>query len=398
MTPAPRNPIPETLWPTMRLEFPTPVSISPSMVNAGAAAATRPLVRVPAIRCRHCRSRPIVQPSARARAKRIKKSKGPRCTEPEYYGWMTPASKRVVGDRSFTVAAHYGSWSKWGVGGNRAGRNGAGRNRRGSIWVARRCGLRLRRDLRRFRGDVALFGPVRMTELGRRRYPERVPMKKAYERWIRRREDDLCSRATNRVVRDFEWGLEWARDWPCARRHPKNGEAPEDYVAKLNQLALLDSDEFFAYERPGDFRLSDGILRFRSPIESPYPENNIVHAQWFPAKDRRKAVVLLPHWNAPVDGHNALCRGLQRLGISALRISLPYHDYRMPPELQRADYAVSSNVCRTMHAARQAVIDVRCCFDWLESERFERLGIVGTSLGSSYACLVSAHDSRIAVN
>jgi len=223
-------------------------------------------------------------------------------------------------------------------------------------------------------------------------------MKKAYERWIRRREDDLCSRATNRVVRDFELGLEWARDWPCARRHPKNGEAPEDYVAKLNQLALLDSDEFFAYERPSDFRLSEGILRFRSPIESPYPENNIVHAQWFPAKDRRKAVVLLPHWNAPVDGHNALCRGLQRLGISALRISLPYHDYRMPPELQRADYAVSSNVCRTMHAARQAVIDVRCCFDWLESERFERLGIVGTSLGSSYACLVSAHDSRIAVN
>ena len=223
-------------------------------------------------------------------------------------------------------------------------------------------------------------------------------MKKIYERWIRRREDELCSRATNRVVRDFDWGLDWARDWPCARRYPKNGEAPFDYVAKLNQMALRDSDEFFAYERPQDFRLADGILRFRSPVESPYAENNVVHAQWFPAKDRRKAVVLLPHWNAPVDGHNALCRGLQRLGISALRISLPYHDYRMPPELQRADYAVSSNVCRTIDAARQAVIDVRCCFDWLESERYARLGIVGTSLGSSYACLASAHDSRIAVN
>ena len=135
-------------------------------------------------------------------------------------------------------------------------------------------------------------------------------------------------------------------------------------------------------------------------METPYPENNTVHAQWFPAKGegKKRAVVVLPHWNAPVDAHNVLCRGLSRLGISALRISLPYHDYRMPPELKRADYAVSSNVCRTMDAARQAVIDVRCCFDWLEMQGFERLGIVGTSLGSAYACLASAHDPRIAVN
>jgi dienelactone hydrolase len=220
-----------------------------------------------------------------------------------------------------------------------------------------------------------------------------------YEGWIRNRENELCFRSTNRVVRNFEWGLEWARNWPCGLRYPKNGEPPGDYVAKLNQLALEDSDEFFAYRRPGDFSLRDGILRFHSPVETPYPENNLVHAQWFPAKGGgKKAVVLLPHWNAPVDGHNALCRGLARLGISALRISLPYHDYRMPPELQRADYAVSSNVCRTIDAARQAVIDVRCCLDWLEMQGFERLGIVGTSLGSSYACMASAHDPRVAVN
>lgn len=70
-----------------------------------------------------------------------------------------------------------------------------------------------------------------------------------YERWIRAREEDLCFRATNRVVRDFEWGLEWTRDWPCARLHPKNGEAPEDYVAHLNHMAMRDSDEFYSYER-----------------------------------------------------------------------------------------------------------------------------------------------------
>jgi dienelactone hydrolase len=220
-----------------------------------------------------------------------------------------------------------------------------------------------------------------------------------YERWIRARENDLCSRATNRVVRSFEWGLDWVENWPCGQRHPKNGDAPGDYVSKLNQLAMLDSDEFFGYERPRDFVLEGGILRFTSPVATPHPENNIVHAQWFPAKNGgKRAVVILPHWNAPADGHNALGRGLARLGISALRISLPYHDYRMPAELERADYAVSSNVCRTIDATRQAVIDVRCCFDWLEMQGFDRLGIVGTSLGSSYACLASAHDPRIRVN
>lgn len=224
-----------------------------------------------------------------------------------------------------------------------------------------------------------------------------------YGRWIQSWEQRLCFRATNRVVRHFEWGLDWAGQWPCARNHPKNGDGTEQYVSKLNQLAILESDDFFAYEPPAGFRLEDGMLRFRSPVETPYPENNLVHAQWFPARDAKrggpkKAVVVLPHWNAPGDGHNALCRGMSRLGISALRISLPYHDYRMPPELQRADYAVSANVCRTIDATRQAVIDVRCCFDWLQSQGYQRLGIVGTSLGSCYAFLASVHDPRIDVN
>jgi dienelactone hydrolase len=43
------------------------------------------------------------------------------------------------------------------------------------------------------------------------------------------------------------------------------------------------------------------------------------------------------------------------------------------------------------------VLDVRCCLDWLEQQGFERLGIVGTSLGSCYAFLAAAHDPRIKV-
>jgi dienelactone hydrolase len=220
-----------------------------------------------------------------------------------------------------------------------------------------------------------------------------------YGRWIDNWENHLAFRSSNRVVRHFDWGLEWARNWPISLDAPQNGHAPEDYVRLMNRLAIENSDRFFSYRPPREFQLEGNLLRFRSPVETPYQENNIVHAQWFPAKsEKKKAVVVLPHWNAPVGAHNGLCKGLAKLGIPALRISLPYHDYRMPPELERADYAVSSNICRTIDATRQAVIDVRACFDWLETQGYERFGIVGTSLGSCYACLASTHDPRIAVN
>jgi len=52
----------------------------------------------------------------------------------------------------------------------------------------------------------------------------------------------------------------------------------------------------------------------------------------------------------------------------------------------------------TSAATRQAVIDVRSCFDWLQTQGYEDLGIVGTSLGSCYGFLTSAHDERIRVN
>jgi pimeloyl-ACP methyl ester carboxylesterase len=76
-------------------------------------------------------------------------------------------------------------------------------------------------------------------------------------------------------------------------------------------------------------------------------------------------------------------------------MSLAYHDVRMPPELDRADYHVSSNLGRTIAATRQSVIDVRSCIDWLESQGYERIAILGSSLGSCVAFIAAAHEPRI---
>ena len=158
-----------------------------------------------------------------------------------------------------------------------------------------------------------------------------------------------------------------------------------------------DTDAFFDAGRCDDYALTGDTLQYPSALVTPHPDNNLVRARWFPSADgpAGRAVVVLPQWNADAGGHVGLCQILARFGISALRLSLPYHDARMPPELTRADYIVSSNVARTVQVCRQAVLDARRAVAWLSGQGYERIGILGTSLGSCLAMLTSAHEPRI---
>jgi hypothetical protein len=223
-----------------------------------------------------------------------------------------------------------------------------------------------------------------------------------YRRWMHDWEYRLTTRDTNRLVRPLDYGLEWTRAWPGA-----NGCAAVDAADAERQLRdwnariLSDSGCFFAYQPRRDYRLDTAgraqFLRFTSAVETPYECNNTVTARWFPAGGRR-AMVVLPQWNSDANGHVALCGILQMLGVASLRLSMPYHDVRKPAETERADYSVSSNVARSIDAARQAIVDVRCCLDWLQSRGYDQLGVLGTSLGSCYAFIASAHDPRLRVN
>jgi hypothetical protein len=214
-------------------------------------------------------------------------------------------------------------------------------------------------------------------------------MREFYSRWITGWEYKLATRDSNRVVRQFDWGLDWLGAPPA---NGNSSQALREFV----RGALEDSSGFFSYQTPRDYLLKDGQLTFSSPLHTPYPENNLVHAGFFPARrGGDRAVLVLPQWNADENGHGGLCKLLNHFGITALRMSLAYHDRRMPPELQRADYHVSSNLGRTIHAGRQSIIDARACVDWLVARGYRRIGILGTSLGSCIAFIAAAHDRRI---
>jgi len=237
-----------------------------------------------------------------------------------------------------------------------------------------------------------------------------------FHAWERR----LASVTKDRVVRPFDWGLEWI---------PENGHRPgappAEVVGDWVSHVMADTDAFFTPPPTSDYTLRpapDGdLLTFPSALTTPHRTNNTVYCRYFPARSStrrvgaelarptagptkvgpygrtggRAAVLVLPQWNSDPGGHAGLCRLLAWNGLSALRLSLPYHDQRMPPELHRADYIVSANVARTLQVCRQAVLDARRAIAWLAAQGYDRIGILGTSLGSCLALLTAAHEPLI---
>jgi hypothetical protein len=257
---------------------------------------------------------------------------------------------------------------------------------------------------------------------------------KLYAKWMYAWETALTTRDTNRIVRPLEWGEDWLSDFIRSDASPATPAF--ERMVDLNKSIVERADDFFGYKTPVDFRLEHRhpqlfptnvrpetleqdaelrrqaesgelstveFLRFTSPVGTRFPENDTVNARWYPAPAAKQAgkpkqaMIVMPQWNADAFSHNALCTLFNRFGISALRLSKPYHDIRRPAELERSDYAVSSNIGRTLSACRQAVVDIRSCIDWLEQQGYEQFGVLGTSLGSCYAFIAAAHDPRLRV-
>jgi len=212
-----------------------------------------------------------------------------------------------------------------------------------------------------------------------------------FEQRIRRYEHRRWTTDDNRRVQPFYWGLEHIGGDP-------DDPDPGAFVREYARKAIESSREWYAASPASDYHVDgENVLTFTSSIESPWPENNMVHAQLFPARKPGPgpAVLLLPNWNAKWHGQNGLCHWIQRLGITVLKMSMPYHDRRMAKGHERADQICGPNIGLTLQANRQAVQDARRCLHWLEQQGHTKLGILGTSIGSSVGYITLVHDERV---
>lgn len=209
------------------------------------------------------------------------------------------------------------------------------------------------------------------------------------KRYMHRRERHFAFLNDNRVVRPFEWGMEFVKE-------NINGENPREFFRQYANDAVANSDEYFRLPEIDDYKLEDNNLTWTSGLTTPSIENNTVYTKFFPHPENKKsAVVVLPHWNAKAGTYFDLCKFFNRVGLSALRLTLPYHEERMPPELERADYLVSPVVGQSLQSIRQSVLDTRAAVRWLKLQGYEKVGLVGTSVGSCVAFLAFTHDETI---
>jgi cephalosporin-C deacetylase-like acetyl esterase len=139
-------------------------------------------------------------------------------------------------------------------------------------------------------------------------------------------------------------------------------------------------------------------LTFPSPLKTDIAENNTVYAEYFVPQTAGKhpAVVVLDI----MQGNQLIARGeamwLAQNGIASMVVILPHYNQRRAPGSKVK--LVSTDVPRTLEGVKQGVLDCRTAIAWLATRPevdADKLGMVGTSLGSFLTALTSANEPRI---
>jgi dienelactone hydrolase len=139
-------------------------------------------------------------------------------------------------------------------------------------------------------------------------------------------------------------------------------------------------------------------LRYPSPVTSPHPENNTVHAEYYRPRGKGPfpGVIVLDITGGDQSLSRLISTQLAQNQIAGLFVQMAYYGPRRPPGTKLR--LMSPDIGHTLKAVRQTVLDLRRAAAWLESRPeidAQRLGILGTSLGSFMSALVGEMEPRL---
>ncbi|MBI3950671.1 MAG: alpha/beta hydrolase family protein [Acidobacteria bacterium] len=171
---------------------------------------------------------------------------------------------------------------------------------------------------------------------------------------------------------------------------------PERFYTKPEASPAITESLTFVKRR---FRYEVYNFRFPSAFTSPWPENNIVHGQYFKTTRKPDAptVIVLHGWLAfSYLWFSTICRKLAQAGINSLMIQLPYHMDRQPRASRYSgEFSINGELKRSFEMIRQAVSDTRSIINWVKSKPTSQAGIWGISLGGWIGALVTAAEPRL---
>ncbi len=139
-------------------------------------------------------------------------------------------------------------------------------------------------------------------------------------------------------------------------------------------------------------------LTFPSPVKSGIPENDTVHAEYFRPKGKGPfpAVIVLDILDGAALVSRTQAVWLSQHGVAALCVYMAHYGPRK--SLKNKARLLSTDIPHTIEAIRQTVLDCRCATAWLAARPevdANRLGLIGTSLGSLVGTNVAAGEPRL---
>jgi pimeloyl-ACP methyl ester carboxylesterase len=174
--------------------------------------------------------------------------------------------------------------------------------------------------------------------------------------------------------------------------------------AEAEELAR-NAELFIPPEIPADITFSPhgDVFHFKSTVSSPSEKNNLVRGRLFRAGEdwQRRPFLLVVHgWNAELHYRRIcplLARGLNRRGMNAALIQLPFHMERRPGG-RHADF-ICDNIPGMLNATRQAIADFNALLVWAKQQGCPKTALWGFSLGGWLAglhlCASAAQDAAV---
>ena len=163
---------------------------------------------------------------------------------------------------------------------------------------------------------------------------------------------------------------------------PNPGAVPDVHLLDVTRRSTYDIHKF----------------RFRSFIETPHEENNIVHGRLYEQHGRPDAPTVIVLHGYRMESYllfDRYCRFFVRRGFNAALMDLPYHMHRRPPNTYHGEFTFSDDAVLTLKVMKQSVSDVMATMNWLSSRGVPRIGIYGVSYGGMMAGLVGCVEPAV---